>query len=522
MKKTFTLLLLNLFTLGVFAQLAQTTKADINWGEAFKSKKTVYSKVLKTKDNLIYVLKFVKGETVIEVIDDKLNTKQEIEVSEERNGDDLNYEGLVAFQNDFIIMGSYKNKKEKTNALYYSVISENGSQSDWTELVSMNYLKKWKAGDFSYDLSQDSSKFMLYYNIPFENKEAPEKFGFLVLDENLNEMWRKDIELSYDESLFYVKGFEVDNNGNAYILGKEYAAKEDKVKGEANYKYHILSYKNEGFDYKDFEISLEDKFITDITFGFSNKNITCAGFYSENGQSSIKGTFYILIDGESQKALKSTFKPFEEDFITQDWSEKKIAKAKKKEKKKDKAIEAYSYDLRDFIIHADGGVTMLAEQYYVHVTTTTTTDANGNTRTTTTYHYYYNDIIIVDIGNDGTINWASKIDKYQHSTNDGGYMSSYALLVTNDKLHVIYNMRAKLIYDKEERKELTKEEKKAYLSLFVTVDADGKIEEEILIDNRQEETFIIPKLCEEFGDNELFIFTQRGAKTKKLGTLTLK
>jgi hypothetical protein len=521
MKKTLTLLL-SVFTLLAYGQLPQTQKVDVNWGEAFKSKKTIYSKVLKTEGDLIYVLKFVKGETIIEVIDKNLNSKKEIPVSEEMDGDDLTYEGLVSFQDNFVIMCSMINKKEKTNSLYYSTISESGSQSKWTKLVSMDYLKKRKSGDFSYDISQDSSKFMLYYNVPFEGKDAPEKFGFLVLDEKLDQIWQKEIELSYNESLFYVTNFEVDDIGNAYILGREYAAKEDRIKGMANYKYHILSYKNEGLDYKDFEIALDDKFITDITFGFSNENITCAGFYSENGQRSIKGSFYVLIDGETQKPIKSTFKPFDEDFITQDWTEKQINKAKKKEKKKNKAIEAYEYDLRDFIVHSDGGVTMLAEQYYVHVVTTTTTDANGNTTTKTTYHYYYNDIIIVDISNEGTINWTSKIDKYQHSIDDGGYMSSYALMVTDDKLHMIYNMRARNVYEKDERKELTKEEKKAYLTLFVTVDNKGEVEEEILIDNRQEETFIVPKLCEEFGDNQMFLFTQRGGKTKKLGTITLK
>ncbi len=521
MKKTL-FLLLTLTASFAVAQLPQTDKVSVTWGEAFKSKKTVYSKVLKTEGDLIYVLKFVKGETMIEVIDRNLNTTNVYPVSEKMNGDALVYEGLVAFDDSFIILGSMLNKKEKTNSLYYSTITTSGKQSDWEKLVSLDYLKKRKSGDFSYDISQDSSKLMLYYNIPFEDKEAPEKFGFLVLDENLDKIWQKDIELSYNESLFAVTNFEVDDHGNAYVLGREYAAKEDRVKRAPNYKYHILSYKNKGLDYKDYEISLENKFITDITFGFADDNIACAGFYSEKGTSSIRGTFYILIDSKSQKVLKSTYKDFEDDFLIQDLTEKQQEKAKKKAAKKDKAIEAYEFDLRDFIIHSDGGVTLLAEQYYVRVTTTTTTDANGNTRTTTTYHYYYNDIIIVDISKDGKINWTTKIDKYQHSTNDGGFMSSYALMIDQDKLHMIYNMRAQHVYEKAERKELTKKEKKAYLTLFVTVEPDGEVVEEILIDNRQEETFIVPKLCEEFGDNQMFIFTQRGAKTKKLGTLTLK
>lgn len=522
MKKLISLLSFAILISTAIAQLPQTQKVEVKWGDAFKGKNTIYSKVLKTKGTEIYVLKFIKNETFIEVIDDQLNSIREMKISEEMKGEKLTYEGLVAFQDNFIILGSFMDKKAKTNSLYYSTINEIGAQSNWVELVSMDYLQKRKSGSFSYDISQDSSKFMLYYNVPFEDKEAPEKFGFLVLDEELKTIWQKDIELSFNESLFNVKNFEVDDEGNAYILGKEYAAKEDRVKRAPNYKYHILSYKNEGLDYKDYEITLENKFITDITFGFANNNIACAGFFSEKGTFSIRGTFYILIDSESQKVLTSTYKDFDDDFLVQDLKEKQQEKAKKKAEKKDKALEAYEFDLKDFIIHADGGVTMLAEQFYIRVVTTTYTDGNGNTRTTTHYHYYYNDIIIVDINSDGKINWTSKIDKYQHSVDDGGYRSSYALMIGDDKLHMIYNMQARHVYEKDEKKELTKEEKKAYLTLFVTIDKDGKIEEEILIDNRQEETFVIPKLCEEFGDNQMFLFTQRGPKTKKLGTLTLK
>ncbi|MCB9188782.1 MAG: hypothetical protein H6599_05825 [Flavobacteriales bacterium] len=235
MKKLISSISFAIILFSSFAQLPQTNKVEVTWGDAFKGKNTIYSEVLKTEGDQIYVLKFVKQQTIIEVFDKNLNSIREIEVSEEMKGEELTYEGLVAFQDNFIILGSFKDKKAKTNSLYYSTINKIGSQSNWVELVSMDYTQKRKAGGFSYDISQDSTKFMLYYNIPFENKEAPEKFGFLVLDEELKTIWQKDIELSYNESLFNVQNFEVDDNGNAYILGREYAAKEDRVKRAPNY-----------------------------------------------------------------------------------------------------------------------------------------------------------------------------------------------------------------------------------------------------------------------------------------------
>jgi len=238
--------------------------------------------------------------------------------------------------------------------------------------------------------------------------------------------------------------------------------KKDRIKGKPNYQYHILAYLDNGKKIKDYEINLEDKFITDITYTIAkNGDLICSGLYSENGTSSIKGAFYMTIDFDTRKVKNNSIKEFDEEFITQGWSDKAIAKAKKKEQKKDRAIEMYEYDLSDFVLRDDGGAVLLAEQYYVRVVTTTTTDANGNTTTRTTYHYYYKDVIVVNISPKGKIEWATKIDKYQHSVNDFGYYSSYVLQVDGDKLHLIYNERARNYFEKDERKGMKRKDKKS-------------------------------------------------------------
>ena len=249
--------------------------------------------------------------------------------------------------------------------------------------------------------------------------------------------------------------------------------------------------------------------------------LVCAGFYSINGRNSIKGTFYMTIDLNTQAVLKSTFKEIPEDFITQDWTEKQLNKAKKKESKKGKKIEAYEFALRDFVLKDGGGARLLAEQYYVHVVTTTTTDANGNTTTRTTYHYYYNYVYIIYSAADGSINWLSKVDKYQHSINDGGYRSSYSLHVKEDKMYLMYNLRAKDYYEKEERTEMSRKDKKAYLTFISEVDNKGNIVDEILINHSEEETYVIPKFCEQITSNKNLIYTGKG-KTQQIGIATFK
>lgn len=508
-------------------QLPLTEKVNITWGEDIKMKKSYFDEVILAKGGDIYMSKWTKGELSIEVFNTDMKSVKEVSV-------DLDYgtkkrvsvEGIVPFGNEIVLLGSYSDKKTKENKLFYKSLDKKNltSGKGWTELASLTFEKRRRNGSFSYNLSRDSSKLLLYYSLPVLEKDAPSRFGFKVFSENMKMDWEKETELGFGESLFAIQGYKVANSGDVYLIGQEFDPKENKLfsKSEPSArKYHILSYQNEGKNYKDYKISLKDKFINDIAYSIKGDELICAGFYSLNGRNSIVGTFYLTIDLNSQNVNKSSFKEIPEDFITENWTEKQVKKAKKKESKKGKNIEAYEFDLRDFVLKEDGGATLLAEQYYVHVVTTTTTDANGNTTTKTTYHYYYNDVYIIDISPEGNINWLSKVEKSQHSINDGGYRSSYSLHIKDDKMYLMFNLKARDYYEKAERKEMSKKEKKAYLTFISEVDSKGNVEDEILINNSEEETYVIPKFCVQISDAKTLIYTSKG-KTQRMGIAVFK
>jgi hypothetical protein len=131
--------------------------------------------------------------------------------------------------------------------------------------------------------------------------------------------------------------------------------------------------------------------------------------------------------------VTKSFNEFEIDFITQNMTEKLKKKTKKREAK-GKDVELYQYDLDNIVLKDDGGAILVGEQFFIRVVTTT--DAQGNVRTTT--HYYYNDIIVISINPKGEIDWTEKIAKRQHTINDNGYFSSYAMAVNEDKINFIF------------------------------------------------------------------------------------
>lgn len=256
-------------------------------------------------------------------------------------------------------------------------------------------------------------------------------------------------------------------------------------------------------------ISLEDKFITDIKVEVQdNQNIVCAGFYSEKGTFSIKGSYYMVLDAETKDVIKKSTHEFGIDFITQNLTERQ-EKKKKKKAKKGKKIELYEYDLDKIIPRKDGGTYLIAEQYFMRVVTTTYTDSKGNTSTRTTYHYHYNDIIVISISAEGDIEWTEKIAKRQHTTNDSGYFSSYSMAEVEDKLYFIFNDNPKNMFLKKGEKIYNYNKSKKSIVTIVEMNKDGKQTRELLFTKDDTDVRVRTKVSEQMSENEFILFGQR-------------
>jgi hypothetical protein len=249
-------------------------------------------------------------------------------------------------------------------------------------------------------------------------------------------------------------------------------------------------------------------------------NIIGAGFYSTRGTWSIRGTFFVTLDRETKEVLQKSFKEFDEDFMTMYMTDKEEKKAKKKADKKDKELEMYEYDLSEIVLRDDGGAVLIAEQYYMYVTTHTSTDANGNSHTTYTYHYIHNDIIVVNMDSNGEIDWAVKIPKRQHTTNDGGFYSGYGMTVQEDKMYFIYNDNGKNLFLQEGEKIHNFTPRKDFLVMIATVGIDGSVERETLFPIDKKDILLAPQESIEF-DDKLFLYAQR-RKNYKYGRVDIQ
>ncbi len=365
-------------------------------------------------------------------------------------------------------------------------------------------------GGFSVITSENDSYIAVVGNLNQKGNDF-EQIDVTVFDSTMQKVWSKEIKLPYTEKLFWIQSRQLDRKGNFYVLGKNYFDKAvDKKKGEPNYNFRIIAYKENGNKIKDLKIEVADKFINTIWMSPMNdgSKLLCGGFYSAKGTYSIKGVIMLTIDLENLSIESNKSKPFDSELLNRLVTTKKESKTG----------ELFEYDITDFIKRSDGGFLLIGEQSYI--VTHTYTDGNGNTHTTTTYHY--NNLILVNINPELDIEWIKDIPKQQV----GPYLpQSYALSISNGNLYFLFNQSTKQekMYatdGKMEDKTLGEEEendkssqKESQVLVAVKVEPDGtRYSQKLWKYEYGKMCSIEPAYCEQVNENEMFFYGSQPGK----------
>lgn len=505
-----------------------TKKASVKFGPEVKAKKTFITDVLGSVGDNTYTLRSeIKGlfssTTYVDKVNSKMASTKSTMVNDKKDwkaGKRL-LGTIIANEHIYMVYNSNKGGKKGSSKILIQELNPESMQLSSKPKLTLNLQNNNPKAIVSFygiglskridellengfDVSQNGSKILIYQSeYSVKNKEK-EEVTFYVYDEGLNTLWEKKIVFPYKSELFSIEEVIVDNEGNVHLLAREYnEVRKTRKKGKANYKYHVLSYFDQGANAIDNIISLNKDFITDITVSVSNGNMVAAGFYSEDNKlSSIKGVFYLNMDLKSQQVVSHSKKEFSIDFMVENMKDSKAEKIKKKAEK-GKEFELYEFDLDELIQREDGGTVLLAEKYYI--TVHTTTDSRGNMRTY--YVYHYDDIIAVSISPQGQIEWANMVPKRQASRSPGGPLS-YASAVCDDKVYLVFNDNLKNITEPKKGKTYGWGGKNSVVSM-VTLSGDGKMEREVLYKPGKYDIILHPGVSMNTKNCELFLYNRR-------------
>ncbi|MEL6590039.1 MAG: hypothetical protein AAFQ68_08170 [Bacteroidota bacterium] len=409
---------------------------------------------------------------------------------------------------EMFVFSTVIDRKSRENVLMAQQIDKkNLSLSKKPQRVAFTNIRNARnIGTFSYQLSRKRSKLLLVGYEPYKRGEN-EKFNLSVYDRGLEQVWERQITIPYEDQLFFIERFVIDDRGDVYVLGRKYYDRpKNRRRGRPNYSYVILAYRFKGLEFEEYEVKLKDRFITDLSFTVNDTgDLICAGLYSDRGTVSIKGTYFMSVDAISQEIKEEGFKEFDDDFLTQFMNDRQAERGR----------ELYDYKLDEIILRADGGAILIAEQYFVDVYTYTNPDGTIQTRN----YYNYNDIIVININPNKTIEWATKVPKRQVTVDDFGYFSSFAHAITDQNIYLIFNDNQRNM-TKERRNPLSFNGSRSVVML-VAIDTEGRVSKEILTSNREERIITRPKSCEQLGRNRMIVYGSRGKKYK-LGEVLLE
>ncbi len=465
--------------------------------------------------------------------DMKLVRSEELELKYKRKLRD--FEDVLYLGGKLYLLSSFNNTGKKMNYLFKQELNAKtllpGKNLDM--IAETEARNKEVEGTFAFAISKDSSKLLVYKELPYE-KKSPERFGFKVFDQDFKLLWDKNIVLPYNDDQFTVEEYRVDDQGNVFLLGVLYQdGAKWRRRGNPTYRYVALAYMDNGKTFEEYRIDLEDKFITDLTFRIANDDkLTFAGFYSEKGTYSVKGSYFFRLDPRERAISNRQASEFSFEFLTAFMSNRNRQKALKATERNDtrKEPELFDYSLDELVLRSDGGAVLFAEQYFVEQDYNNQNygfynpyyspfydpfyrNRYGNQQQPD-YYYHYNDIIVINLSPDGGIEWASRIPKQQETRNDGGYYSSYAMATTREGFFFLFNDDSRNFGRDDDPngagRLYTYTGRGNSVVALAQINIKGEVSVYPLSSNKDAGVTLRPKMCKQIGKREMAVLGERG------------
>ena len=505
--------------LSVFGSNAQET--EVNWSDLVRKQGTLLY-LLPSKENEFYALRWSGGRFFGHYKASKHENLKSVKSSILKlvaDGSVANFEGARVFNGDFATFLS--DKKEGKNVFFMQRFDEKLEVvGDPVSLASFDLNKKYGKGSFDIRLSANGKYLGVVWEIPGK-KDQRHIYGFKVFDSNFELINEGEYRLPFSSSLSKIHEHHISNKGDYFICLSEYEVLEKKkvfgpqIEFKALHIYHI----NEDNGLQDFTLNLNGKRIVAMAMYSGDDEIfILTGIYGEKEQVGVSGVFHQRVNLNTEKIVTESFRPFDEKFITQGWSERALKKASDREERGKGGAELYNYKMRDVTFLEDGSIVGTMEQFYVQVQSGA--DGRGS-QSSNVYMYYYNDIIAYKIDSSGVFSWVNKIRKYQVSVNDGGPYSSFESFVDNGQVHFIFNDHIKNydadgVFLDDERVHTANYGRNRNAVAIASIDlSSGETERTTFYDDPEKNTLVMPKL---FSVNtktmELWLYSVSGRKEK--------
>lgn len=270
----------------------------------------------------------------------------------------------------------------------------------------------------------------LYATVHYQEKqqELPAKITVKFLSNQLQpvqqaEFGLEDARLDYD-----VRSMAFDENGNLLMLVH---TTDRSLPNSSPDRFRYTVYRidrYQGLVERVMVTGLRDFLnVAGLTIDKKHHKILLTGLTATGTRSNLSGAFMATIGSDTFQLEKVGFQRFNQDF------ESKLNSYKSSRKEKDLA----DYLVKHVIARTDGGSILVLESEYQQTQTYMTYSQGFPVQQSITYNYF-EEIVLLSLNPDGTIDWNLILPKSQVSVNDL-YLNSFLMVPQKENLRFIFN-----------------------------------------------------------------------------------
>lgn len=326
----------------------------------------------------------------------------------------------VAGQNDYFVL-IYRYRQKGEHIVKAHKYDPGANLIDST--VVKNYGNRFITPDFETVISEDKTKFLLYYF------EKADEINALVFDAaTMKATWQRMFELE-DYSQNRDELYFLTNNQGHFVFVIE---KDNAFIRKENHHFQVYIYDGEVSDeYKKYLIPMPNVLNFDIELRYDDMNdaLVAIGFYAKKNIQRALGYFSLFIPRDLDKQYSMTIKKFEDEFISNLMG---------KDIEDNRGLMDCS--IQNMVLRSDGGVLLIAEmnrQFERRLAGTGRVMMDNYNRFIV--DYYYDDVFVMSINPNGKIHWTEILYKKQYSQDDNAIFSSFFLFRTPNALRFLFN-----------------------------------------------------------------------------------
>jgi len=335
---------------------------------------------------------------------------------------------IVAYPDSMTFLYTVSNKGETTlNAMKTDSRIDPQSRTIILDTLSRNFLAPASQPAFAF--TPDKELVLYWFNDP--NFESSHVLHTTCMSGKLKVEWRCPVKISGFDHPDVITGV-VDTSGDAVIICGNY--KERSFSNDFPYtEMMVISIRDHGKEVhsqiiRDGDVLFSDCLAKPDAF---TGNVVIGGLYSHAAGNESSG-FYLLKYSAADDSVTSTvYQAHTTDFLSQ-------LTGSVTPKRNDGFFDFHPVEL---IVKRDGGAVLLAEAQSVSSESFTSPGLGtfGLSSGFTVNSYHYDDIAVSSFKPNGDADWKLILHKKQATEGDGGFYSSFAMVIAKQKAYIMYN-----------------------------------------------------------------------------------